>query len=172
MLLRRQCLALGAKQPQRPGDLDSSFMGVDHRVDVATLSGEVRIGQLVFVLGDQPGTHGFRIAACREFLAIQDVDCSLGTHHGDLGRGPRQVEVRTEMLGAHHVVRAAVCLARDHGDLRDRRLRKGVEQLRPVPDDPAELLLGPRQETGHILECQQGNVESIAEAHEPRPLDR
>ena len=95
-----------------------------------------------------------------------------GPHHRDLGRRPREVEVGADVLRAHDVVRAAVCLARDHRELRHRRLRVRVEQLRAVPDDPAPLLRRPRQEARHVDERDERDVERVAEAHEARRLHR
>ena len=55
VLLGRQGLALGAQQPQHPGDLGPRLVRGDDRVDVAALGGDVGVGQLVVVLGDQLG---------------------------------------------------------------------------------------------------------------------
>ena len=44
------------------------------------------------------------------------------------------------MLGGHDIVRAAVRLTRDDGDLGDSGFRKRVQQLGTVPDDSTVLL--------------------------------
>src|SRR3954471_10530162 len=59
VLLRRQGLALGAQEAQRPDDLAAGLVRMDHRVDVAALGGEVRVGEMVLVLLDQLGARGF-----------------------------------------------------------------------------------------------------------------
>ena len=95
-----------------------------------------------------------------------------GPHHRDLGRRPGEVEVGADVLRAHDVVRAAVRLARDHRQLRHRRLGVGVEELRAVADDPAPLLRGAGQEAGHVDEGDERDVERVARADEARRLDR
>ena len=46
VLLRRQRLPLGAQQPQRPDDLGAGLGRRDHRVDVAALGRDVRVGEV------------------------------------------------------------------------------------------------------------------------------
>ena len=101
-----------------------------------------------------------------------DVDSALGSHDRDFGRRPSEVEVGADVLRAHHVVRTTVGLARDDGELGNRRLAVGVEELRAVADDPAPLLRCARQEARHVDEGDERHVERIAEAHKARALDR
>ena len=53
MLLGRQRLALGPQRPERLDDVGAGVGRRDHGVDVATLSGDVGVGQGVLVLGDE-----------------------------------------------------------------------------------------------------------------------
>ncbi len=76
------------------------------------------------------------------------------------------------MLGTHDVVGAAVGLARDHGHLGHGRLGEGEEQLRPVLDQAAVLLRGAGQETRHVDEGHDRDLEAVAEAHEAGGLTR
>ena len=89
---------------------------------------------------------------------------------GDLRARPGEVDVGAEVLGAHDVVGAAVGLAGDHGDLRDRRLGVGVDQLGAAPDDALPLLRRAGQEAGHVDEGEHREVEGVAGAHEARGL--
>src|SRR2546427_4906743 len=57
---------------------------------------------------------------------------------------------RSDVLRAHDVVGAPVRLARDHRELRHRRLGVRVQQLRPVPDDPAPLLSRSEEHTSEL----------------------
>ena len=107
-----------------------------------------------------------------ELAAVDDVGGALGAHHGDLSGGPGQVDVGAEVLGAHHVVRAAVGLAGDHGEFGHGGLAVRVEQLRAAPDDAVPLLSGTGKETGHVDERQYRKVERVAGAHEPGRLLR
>ena len=176
VLLRRQCLALVAQHAQRAGHVAARVRGRDHRVDVAALGRDVGVEQRVLVLLVQLGAQRVHVLAAvrgrRERLAVHDVRRAGGAHHRDLGARPGQVDVRAEMLGAHHVVGAAVGLAGDHRDQRDRGLRVGVDQLGTAPDDPVPLLVGAGQEAGHVHEGQHRHVERVAGAHEPRRLLR
>ena len=74
------------------------------------------------------------------------------------------------MLRAHHVVRPAVGLARDHGDLSDGGLGVRVDQLGPAPDDAVPLLARAGQEAGYVDERDHRDVEGVARAHEARGL--
>src|SRR5487761_1232899 len=67
--------------------------------------------------------------------------------------------------------RAAVGFAGDDGELRDSRLGVGEQQLGPVTDDAAMLLLGAGKEARNVFERDERNVEGIAEADEARGLD-
>ena len=82
--------------------------------------------------------------------------------------GIGEVHVGADVLAAHDDVGAAVGLARDHRDLRHRRLAEGVEQLGAVRDDAAVLLVDARQEARHVDEGDDRQVEGVAEAHEAR----
>ena len=63
-------------------------------------------------------------------------------------RGQAKLTSPRRCLDAHHVVGAAVGLARDHGDLRHRALGVGVQQLGAVLDDAAVLLAVPGMKPG------------------------
>ncbi|CAB5392092.1 unnamed protein product [Rhizophagus irregularis] len=71
------------------------------------------------------------------------------------------------MLRRHHVIRAAIRLARDHGDLRHGRLGIGEQQFRAMLDNAVQFLRGARQEARHVDEGDDRNFERIAEPHEP-----
>ena len=105
-------------------------------------------------------------------VAEDDLHGALRAHHGDLRRRPREVDVAAQVLGAHHVVRAAVGLARDHRHLRHRAFGVRVQQLRAVLDDAAVLLRGAGHEAGHVDERDDRDAERVAEADEARRLDR
>ncbi len=74
------------------------------------------------------------------------------------------------MLGPHDVVGPAVGLAGDHGQLGDRCLAVGVQQLGAVADDAPPLLLGAGQEPRDVLEGHDGDVEGVARPDEAGTL--
>ena len=116
----------------------------DHLVHVAPLRGGVRIREALAVVVDQLLATRFGVVCRFELFAEDDVHRTLRTHHRDFGRRPREVEVRSDVLGAHDVVGATVGLPRDHRQFRHGRFRKCVQELRAVANDPAPLLLRPR----------------------------
>src|SRR5665648_747038 len=170
MLLGGQRGALGAQRPECPHHLYPRVGRGDHRVDVPAVRGLVRVDQRVLVLPDQAGALGLGIApGVRDGLegsALQDVHRTTGAHHGDLRRRPREVDVRTQLLGAHHDVRPAVRLAGDHRDQRHCRLGVRVDQLGAPTDDPVPLLLGAGQEPRHVDEREHRDAERVAGPHE------
>ena len=145
---------------------------LDDVVDIAARRGDVRVGELRLVLRDQARLLRGRIVGRGDRVLEDDVDRALRAHDRDLGRRPREVHVAADVLAAHDVVRAAVCLAGDDRQLRDRRLAIGVQQLRAVLDDPAVFLGDARQEAGHVDERHERHVEAVAGPDEPRRLDR
>ena len=64
----------------------------------------------------------------------------------------------------------AVALAQGNGHFGNSGLAKGVEQLRAVQNHAAKLLLGAGKEAGHVHQSHDGDVESVAEAHETGTL--
>ena len=76
------------------------------------------------------------------------------------------------MLARHDVVGAAIGFSRDDRELRHGRFRVGVEELGAVADDPGVLLRRPGEETGHVDEGHERDVEGIAKADEPCRFDR
>src|SRR5213078_817065 len=124
----------------------------DDRVDVAAFGGGVRVGQGVLVVGDEGGPGGVGVGGLGQLAAVQDVDRALRSHHRDLGGGPGEVEVGAEVLGAHHVVGAAVGLAGDDRQERDRGLGVGVDELGATTDDAVPLLVGAWEEARDVDE--------------------
>ena len=76
------------------------------------------------------------------------------------------------MLRAHHDVSTAVCLAQRNRYLRHSSLTVSIEQLGSVRNHTIVLLACTRQESRHIHQSNQRNIESIAEADETSCLTR
>ena len=165
-------LALRQRRLERRDEHRSRPPRLDHLVDVAALGGVVGVREPLLVLGDQLLAARVGVGRLSELLAEDDVDGALRPHHRHLGGRPREVEVGADVLRAHHVVRPAVRLAEDHGQLRHGRLGVGVEQLGSVTDDPAPLLLGAGEEAGHVDEGDERDVEGVAGADEAGGLRR
>src|SRR5437764_3720633 len=146
-------LCLGQRRLERVDQHGPRPPRLDHVVDVAALGSAVGIRELLLVVGDQ------LLALFLRAVAVDDVHSAFRPHHGDLRRRPGEVEVGADVLRAHDVVGAAVRLARDHRQLRHRRLAVRIEELRAVADDPAPLLRRPRQEARDVDERDERDVE-------------
>src|SRR5579863_3865146 len=109
--------ALGLQGAQRGDQPRTGLVGDDHVVDVAALGGGVGIREARLVVVHQRFAPLLGRGAAGDIAAVDDVDGALGPHHRDLGRRPGEIEVGAEVLGGHHVVGAAVGLARDDRNL-------------------------------------------------------
>ena len=76
------------------------------------------------------------------------------------------------MLGAHHIISATVCFAGDNRNFRHCSLTISIKQFCPVTNNSAIFLIDSRKESRHIYQCQQGDIESIAEADKTGSFDR
>src|SRR5438552_4498024 len=157
MLPGRVLLALVLQDLERADDFRARVLGLDDLVDVAELGGLERIRERAPVLRDQPAPLAVGVLRPLELVPEDDVDGALRAHDGDLRGREGEVDVAPEMLRRHDVVGAAVRLARDDRHLRDRRLDEGVEELRPVLDDAAELLGRAGEEAGQVDEGNDRN---------------
>src|SRR5262249_48762963 len=146
--------------------------GADHRIQLAALGGDVRVGEGVLILGGALGAQVLRVVGSGQLAPVQDVDRALGTHHRDLRGGPGQVDVTAEVLGAHDVIGAALGLAGDHGDLGDGGLGVGVQQLGAAADNAGPLLADARQEAGNVDEGEDRYRKSITGTDESGGLLR
>src|SRR6202035_4651766 len=149
VLLRWYLGDLSLQQAQRRRDVAAGVRRRDHRVDVAPLGGDVRVYQSVLVLLLQLQPQRVDVLAVlgrlAELLAVDEADRAGGTHHGDLCGRPGDVDVAAHVLGTHHAVGAAVSLAGDNGDLGNRGLAVGVQQLGAAADDAVVFLFGAGQ---------------------------
>ena len=97
---------------------------------------------------------------------MQESDGTGGTHDGDLGGGPCEVEVGTQALGTHHAVCPAVGFAHGDGDLRDGGFAVGVQKLGTTAEDAVVLLAGSGEEAGDVDKHHNRDVEGVAGADE------
>ena len=172
MLLGRHRLALAVQAREGAADALAGQAWRDDFVEEPPRGRHVRVGERVPELLDAGRAGHCRVLGALDLTLVEDVHRALRPHHRQFGRRPREVHVGPEMLARHDAVRSAVRLAGDDRDLGDRRLGIGIQQLRAVPDDAAELLDGARQEPRHVLEGHDRDVEGITEAHEARALHR
>ena len=158
--------AFGAEHVEGADELDTGLARFDHFVNQAEFGCPIWVVEFLLVVVDQLGTAGFRILGVFQLSSVDDVDGTLGSHDGNLGRRPRVDQVGSDSSGVHHQICPTVGLAGDHGDSGHGRFAKGIEQLGPVTDDPIVLLVNAREESRNIDKCDEGNVEGIAEPDE------
>ncbi len=96
----------------------------------------------------------------------------LGTHDGDLGRGPQEGEAIVKGPARHAVGSRAVGRADDERDVRDGRVGHRVEHLGALLDDALGLGVLPNHVAGDVLEEHQWHVDLVAELDELRGLLR
>ena len=77
----------------RPGEL-----WLDNFINKTSLSRQIRVGELMIELADDPLAAFVGGGGVGNLLSIEDTDCSLGAHDRDLGGRIRKVHVRPDML--------------------------------------------------------------------------
>src|SRR5690606_29019945 len=82
-----------------------------------------------------------------------------------------QANTRSARMPRAFITRyAPVGLPGDHRDAGDGRLAERIQELGPVPDDPAVLLVHAREKPGHVDEREERDVEGVTEPDETRRL--
>ena len=107
-------------------ELTAGLLWQNNLVDKAALCGPVGVGELLGII---------RLFLCQlsggvfsrlDLSSENDLGSTLCTHHGNLRRWPSEVEIGTDVLGVHNVVRPAVGLAGDDGDAGNGCFAQGV----------------------------------------------
>ena len=140
VLSGRVGVALVFQERERADEFGSSLCWFDDFVDEASLGGHVRIGKLIFQFKDARASRSFLVLSLIQFSPIKHAHRAFRSHHGNLRRGPGEIDVGANVFGSHHAIGAAVGLASYHGQLRNGCFGKRIQQLRAVSDDAAVLL--------------------------------
>src|SRR6202008_667131 len=98
---------------ERAADALAGRVRQDHVVDEAARARDERVGELLPVLLGAVGD----LLLVADIGAENDPDGALRAHHCNLRRGPGEIDVAADVLGAHDVIGPAIGLARDDGDL-------------------------------------------------------
>ena len=69
------------------------------------------------------------------------------------------------MFAGHHIVGSTVGFAQNDRQFGHGRLGESVEKFSTVPDDSSPFLVGPGEETRHVLKGQNRDVEGVAKAN-------
>ena len=156
-----------------------SVLGLEHLQVVSNdLAGAARLDNVIYVSTFRSlqwvGKCAF-VLGCLSLTILTseyDFDCSLGAHDSNLGRGPRVVIVSVEVLRGHDIVGASVGLPGDEGNLGHCGFGICVEEFRTVLNNTSELLYSAGEESWHVGERDDGNLERVAESHKSRTLYR
>src|SRR5205809_4778627 len=117
VFLRGVLVALVFEIPKCRDELAPRLARLNHFVDESPPRRDVRARELFAEFRNLLRPERCRVGRGVELALIKDVDRPFGTHDGDLGRGPRVIEIRTDVLARHDAVRAPVRLPRDDRDL-------------------------------------------------------
>src|SRR5438093_4541968 len=172
VLLRRPGFSLRAGDREGVNHTRSGLRRFDDVIEVAHPRGDVWVREPIPIFAHELLLPGLRILRILDLFLEDDLDRAFRTHDRQLGGWPGEVEVPANVFRTHDVIRAAVRFPRDDGDLRDRGLAESEQELGPVPNDPAVLLLHPGEETGYVDEREERDVEAVAEADEASRLGR
>lgn len=142
------------------------FLRQDDIVDVTQFGSTVRVGELLSVFDFR-----LRLLLIVGFV-VEDVDSTVGTHHGDFSRRVGEVDVRARVFAAHDDVGTTIGFAGDKRDFRNSGFDVSVNDFGSVADDSVVLLCLAREESWNVNERYDRNVEAVAEANESRRLVR
>ena len=170
MLLSRVGQFLGLQLLQGADDAETCITRFDYIVDIAILRSVVRVGKQLGIFCFLFSHEGFRIGSFLGFLGIEYLNCTGTTHYGNFGCRPCIVHIATQLLAAHHNVRTSIRLAQGNSHLRHSSLSVSVQQFCTMQDNGIVFLSCSRQESRHIYQRNDRNVEGIAETDKTCPL--
>ena len=156
VLLGWQALLLASELRESATDTEAGVAWLDDIINITILGSLIRIseevGIFLLLLSEE----------CLNILSSFLLGLSLtsrehcygttGTHNGNLGRWPSEVEVGTQLLASHHDVATAIALTQGDGDLWNGSLTVSIEQLCSVQDYGIVLLTCTRQESRNVYQ--------------------
>ena len=121
-------LLLSRKLFKSTDDAESGVARFDNVVDISVACSIVWIAEQVVVL------------LCLNIL--ENLDCSLSSHHCNVGRWPCIVDVSAQLLAAHGDVSSSIRFAKGYCHLWYSGFPRSLKKFCPVGDDAAVFLLG------------------------------
>src|SRR4051794_35007857 len=103
---------------------------------------------------------------------MHDLDRLGRSHDADLGVGPGEGEIGSEVARVHDDVRPTIRLAQGDGYAGGRRDAERAQQRRAVADHTRLLLADAGQEAGGVDEDDERHAEAVAQVDEPGALLR
>src|SRR6478672_9003965 len=117
MFFWRVPISLSFQRRKRIDEPRARITRIDDVIYVPPTRRHVRVRELVRVLAHLPIGGCGRVGALGDLTTKENLDGTLRAHDRDLRRGPRDVVIASNVLGAHNVVGTAVRLAADDGVL-------------------------------------------------------
>ena len=157
MLLGRVCLHLVFRHFQCLNQTFASLSRINDFVNISQLGSLIRSGKLFFV--------GFQFLGlcCFVSFAEQDIDGAVRTHHSNFCTWVSEVHVSSGLLGVHYDISTTVSFAGNHCQFGNSGFCKCINYFCTVTDDTIVFLCISRKESRNIFECNQWNIEAIAE---------
>src|SRR6266702_1209739 len=170
MLLRWIGISKKIQHLQRRNQLGTGIARLDHFVDITASGGNIGIGKLFYILGDQFLAPFFWVPGSLDLILEENIYRALRAHHRDLRRGPGIVNITAHMLAIHHVICAAISLARNHRDLWHGRFAISIEQLGAVADNALCSWLKPGKKPGTSTNVIMGILKQSQKRTKRAPL--
>lgn len=130
MLLGWQALLLASELRESATDTEAGVAWLDDIINITILGSLIRISEEVGILLLLLGEECLNILSCfllgLSLTSREHCYGTAGTHNGNLGRWPSEVEVGTQLLASHNDVATTVALAQCDGDLRNSSLTIGI----------------------------------------------
>ena len=105
----------------------------------------VRVGELILIL------LYYLLLLFGSRFTIQDVYCTLGTHHCNFRLWISQIHISTCRLAGHDDIGSTVCLTGNQGDFGNCCLGVCIHDFRTVANNAVVLLHRTGKKTGNIL---------------------
>ena len=168
VLLARHSVHLVLQHLEGANQLLARLQGQNHLVDEAAVGGAVGCGEFLLVLIHLLLELGGRVIGRGDFALENDFGRSFSPHYRDFGGGPGVVHIGPDVLRVHHIIRAAVGLAGNHGDARFVRFCDAFNIPLLVLEDVPGFLPGTDQEWRGIITNGAKLLYAFCEATVPR----
>ncbi len=165
MLFGRVSHFLGGELLQSADYAEAGVAGLDDVVDIAVLGRVVRIAEKLVVFSLSFGEHLCGVVRFLCFLGVEHFYGACASHNCDFCSRPCVVHVAAELLAAHHDVAAAIALAERNGDFGHSSFAVSVKELGSMENHAVVFLTCSGEESGHVNQSDQRNIESVAEAY-------
>ena len=150
MFLRRITQLLSLQLLQSTDNTETGVARLDHVINIAILSGVIRVRERFLVFRFLLGSASLRILSGSNLFREDDLNSAARAHDSDLSSRPSIVHITTQVLRAHHAICATIRLTQCYSYFRHSSLTVSVKQFSAMQDNTIVLLTCTRQETRNI----------------------